>query len=163
MHLAVDLAKRTFHLGVAGMADEDERAPLLDVAAALDVDLADQRAGRIDHRQAALFGIHLHRAADTVRGEDGDGAGGNFVQLLDEHRALRLQRVDDMPVMDDLMADIDGSPNPIECLIDDIDGANDASTETTGLGEKHLDHQYLQRGCHHIVVLPRLRKMAART
>ena len=61
------------------------------------------------------------------------------------------------------MADIDGSPDPIERLIHDIDGADHASTETAGLGEKHLDHQYLQRGCHHIVVLSRLRKMAAWT
>ena len=52
--LAGDLADRALDLGVAGMADQDDLAALGGVALALVVHLGDQRAGGVDHRQAAL-------------------------------------------------------------------------------------------------------------
>jgi hypothetical protein len=38
--------------------------------------------------------------------------------------------------VDDLLADVDGCPVEIECLLDRFDGALDACTETAGRGEK---------------------------
>ena len=52
----VDPAHRALDLGMAGMADQDDLAALVGVALALDMHLGDQRAGRVDHRQAALAG-----------------------------------------------------------------------------------------------------------
>jgi len=53
MDRRVDLPHRADHLGMAGMADQDQRAARLGVAAALDMDLGDERAGRVEHWQVA--------------------------------------------------------------------------------------------------------------
>ena len=111
----------------------------------------------------ARLGLVLDRARDAVRAEHRHRARRHLGQFLDEHRALRPQRVDDVAVVDDLVAHIDRRAVAIERALDDLDRADHAGAKTAGLGENHLDHQYLQRGCHRIVVLSRLRKMAART
>ena len=63
MHRPGDLAHRAFDLGMAGMADQDDLAALVGIALALDMDLGDQRAGRVDDRQPALGRIRLDRLA----------------------------------------------------------------------------------------------------
>ena len=45
---------------------------------------------------------------------------GNFVQLLNEDRALSLQRIDDIAVMDDLVPDIDWRAITLDRQIDDL-------------------------------------------
>ena len=47
------LAEGADHFGMAGMADEQDVAPVLDQPLGLAMDLGDQRAGRIDIGQAA--------------------------------------------------------------------------------------------------------------
>ena len=51
-----NLAEGADHLGVAGMADEDDVATGLDQPLGLAVDLADQRAGRVEIVEAARLG-----------------------------------------------------------------------------------------------------------
>ena len=53
---------RAFDLRMAGMADQDQRAALGDIALALVVHLGDQRAGGIEHRQPARRGFVLDAA-----------------------------------------------------------------------------------------------------
>ena len=53
MHRRADLAHGAFDFGMAGMADQDQRPARVDVSLALGVDLGHQRAGRVQHRQAA--------------------------------------------------------------------------------------------------------------
>ena len=62
-------------------------------------------------------------------GEDHRHAVGHLVQLAHEHRALRLQAVDDELVVDDLVADIDRRAVALERQLDDADGAVDAGAE----------------------------------
>ena len=50
----VDLAERALDLRMAGMADQDQRASAGDVVPPLIVHLGDERAGRVERRQAAL-------------------------------------------------------------------------------------------------------------
>src|SRR5512142_3342648 len=79
--------------------------------------------------------------------EYGHRAVWNFVQFLDEACALVLQRVDDMLVVDDLVADVDGLAELLQRALDDVDGANDAGAKSTGLGENdsHRDSCLLGR------------------
>ena len=81
--------------------------------------------------------------------EHGDGAVGHFVQFLDEARALVLQRVDDMLVVDDLVAHIDGLAILLERALDDVDGAHHAGAKAARLGQDDL-HVTGPRapGCH---------------
>ena len=53
MNRRADLAHGAFDFGMAGMADQDQGAAVRDIALALVVDLGDQRAGGVEHRQAA--------------------------------------------------------------------------------------------------------------
>ena len=75
-----------------------------------------------------------------MRGEHDRRAGGHFVELLDEHRALRLQVVDDEPVVDDLVAHVDRRAELRERLLDDRDRAVDAGAEAARIGEQDV-HQ----------------------
>ena len=69
--------------------------PCADIALALIVHLGDQRAGRIEHRQIARRRLLLDALRDAMRAEHRDGVRRDFGELLDEHRALGLEALDD--------------------------------------------------------------------
>ena len=135
MHRRADLAHGAFHFGMAGMADQDQGAAMADIALALVVHLGDQRAGGVQHRQAAVCGGLDHRLRHAMGAEHGHRAFGHFVQFLDKAGALVLQGVHHMLVVHDLMAHIDGLAILIERLLDDIDGADDPGTKAARLGK----------------------------
>ena len=85
-----DLTHRSFDLGMPGMADENEPAPLRHVALALIVDLGDQRTGRVQDRKLACCGLFLDTFGDAVSAEDGDSVRRNFGEILDEMSAFGL-------------------------------------------------------------------------
>ena len=117
--------------GMAGMADEH------DLAALAVRWISASRCTLVTSGQVASRWNRLRRCAasrdrlgDAVRREDHRLAGvGNFVELLDEHRALRLQALDDVAVVDDLVADIDRRPEFLERQLDDLDRPVDAGAE----------------------------------
>ncbi len=122
---------------MAGVADEDHLAAGGNVALALVVDLGDQRARRVQHMQAARTRFVLDAARDAVGAEDRDGAGGHFREVLDKTRPFGAQALDDVPIVDDLVADVDRRPEPLQRLFDDLDRTDDARAEPAGLREDH--------------------------
>ncbi len=122
------------------MADQDDLAPLVGVALAFDVHLGDQRAGRVDHRQAALAGAALDRAGDAMRAEDRHAARRDLVDLVDEPRALGAQPLDDVTVVDDLVPDIDRRAVFLDRALDDLDRAFDSGAKPSGLCQHHSHH-----------------------
>ena len=101
------------------------------------MDLGDQRAGRIDDRQAALPCALLDLAGDPMGAEDRDRAGRDLVDLVDELRPLGAQSLDDVAVVHDLMPHIDRRPIFLQGALDDLDRAFDPGTEPAGLGQHH--------------------------
>ena len=81
--------------------------------------LRDQRAGRVEIVEPARLGFGGHRLGHAVGGEHHRHAVGHLVELVDEHRALGLQAVDDEAVVDDLVADIDRRAIALERQLDD--------------------------------------------
>ena len=74
----------------------------------LDVDLGDQRAGRVEMEEIAARGLGRHRLGHAMRRKHHRRAViGDFVEFLDEDRALGLQILHHRPVVDDLMPDVD--------------------------------------------------------
>ena len=73
--------------------------------------------------------------------EHGDGAIGNFVELLDKTRALAFQRLHHMAVVHDLVAHIDGLAIFLERPLDDIDRPDDAGAKAPRLGKNHAHHE----------------------
>jgi len=56
--------------------------------------LGHQRAGGVEHLQAALLGLAPDRLRHAVGAEYQRAAGRHLVQFLDEHRALCAQVID---------------------------------------------------------------------
>ena len=83
-----------------------------------------------------------HRLGDAVGGEDHRLVGlGDLVELLDEDGALRLQALDDIAVMHDLVAHIDGRAVAFERELDDLDGPLDAGAEAARAAEEDVEMQ----------------------
>ena len=64
--------------------------------------------------------------------------GGHLGQLLDKYCPLRTQIIANKFVMDDLMPHIDRRAKTLQRPLDDSDGALDAGTEATRIGENKL-------------------------
>ncbi len=62
----------------------------------------------------------------------------DFGQIFDEARALRLQAVDDVAIVDDLVAHIDRRIARRERPLDDLDRPDDARAEAARLRQNNL-------------------------
>ena len=74
----------------------------------------------------------------------------HLVKLVDEDRAETAQSLDDIAVVDDFMADVDGRSKPLECELDDLDRAVHSRAEATGGGDEDTklgSVQHLERPC----------------
>ena len=103
------LPERADHLRVMGMPDQEDFAAALEMDRRLPVHLGDQRAGGVQREEIAGLGVGGHRFGHPVGRKHHRRVGivGDFGQFLDENRALGLEAVDHIAVMDDLVADID--------------------------------------------------------
>ena len=61
-----------------------------------------------------------------MRGQDDDRPFGHLRLLLDEHGSFRLEVVDDVEVVHDLFADVDGRAVFGKRALDRVDGAIDS-------------------------------------
>ena len=77
-----------------------------------------------------------HRGRHAVRREHQQRTLGHLVGVVDEDRAALLERLDDVPVVDDLLAHVDGGAVLLEGLLDGLDGAVDARAVAAGLGQQ---------------------------
>ena len=75
----------------ARLADEDHLVAPLGEPARLGLHPGDQRAGRVDHVQAALGGLVPHSRGDAVRRDQHGGAARHVIQGTGEDRAVLLQ------------------------------------------------------------------------
>ena len=120
---------------MAGVADQHHVAPGAAVARDFQMHLGHQRAGRVEHLQAAARGLGAHRLRDAVGAEDHGRAVGHLVEFLDEDRAALLEVFDHEPVVHDFVAHVDRRAQRFERALDDLDGAIDAGAEAAGIGE----------------------------
>jgi hypothetical protein len=88
------------------VTDENHLSAGGDVTLALAVDLGDQGARGVEHARPARAGLVLDASRNAVGAEDRDGARRHLREMLDEARTLRAQALDDMPVVNDLVAHI---------------------------------------------------------
>ena len=130
------LAQRADHLWVSGMAYQDDSASFLAVPSCVDMHLGHQRAGCVQMDHVAALCLRGDGFRYAMGGKNHRRALRHLVQFLDENRSLLAQRVDNVFIMDDLVAHVDGRPEFFQCLFDDVDGAVDAGAKTTRTGEK---------------------------
>ncbi len=144
------LAEGADHLGVAGVADEDDVAAFGDQPLGLAMDLGDERAGRIDITEAAVQSGGGHGLGHAVGREHHRPVVGNLVELVDEHRAELAQAIDDKAVVDDLVADVDRRSELLERQLDDLDRAVDAGAESARRGDQHVKGRQFIQGAGHV-------------
>ena len=125
---------------MARVADHHDLAPGVVHLGDLDVHLGHQRAGRVEHPEAAPRRLRLHGPRHAVGAEHHRRAGRHLVELVDEDRALGAQVVDDELVVDDLVPHVDRRAELREGLLDDGDRAVDAGAEAAGIGQDDV-HQ----------------------
>jgi hypothetical protein len=124
---------------VAAVADEDDRIALGGELQRLAVDLRHQRAGRVDRAQAAALRLLVDRRRDAVGTEDGDRAlWDRVVELVDEDRPALAQLLDDVLVVHDLLAHVDGRAVEVERVLDGLHGTVDPRAVAARCGQQQL-------------------------
>ena len=136
MHAALDLTHRAFDFRMALVADHHDVDAILAHLRHFDVHLRDERAGCVVNAQPAHVGLVAHGLRHAVRTEDHGIAGRHFLEFLDEDRALLLQILDHVLVVDDLVTNVDRRTVHRDCALDDLDRAIDARAETARLGQQ---------------------------
>lgn len=130
------LAGSALHLLVAFVTDEQDVVVVAGEALRLLMHLRHQGARGIDGAQAAFGGGGVHRRGDTVRREHEHRALGYLVGLLDEDDTSLGEGLDHVPVVDDLLADVDRGTMLLECLLHRFDGPVDTGAVPARLGEQ---------------------------
>ncbi len=86
------------------------------------------------------FGFGANSRRNSVSAEDDPRAFRNFAQFFHEDRPGATQFVHYVPVMDDLLADINGSAVEVESDSDDINRANHTRAESARFQKNDLFH-----------------------
>ena len=73
-----------------------------------------------------------------MRRENDGRAVRHFVELFHEHRAARSQHIDDVAVVDDFLAYVDGIVPDLERFLDHGDGAHHARAEAAEPGDQQF-------------------------
>ncbi len=151
-------ALRAFHLFVVAMPHQHQRIALLGKLDRFDMHLGHQRAGGIDHLQAALLGAFANRRRNAMRGINDASAFGNLIQFVDEDRALFGQVGYDIAVVHNLFADIDRRAKGLQRNPNDVDRTHDPSAEAAGLEKENslgfgsaalINRSMVKSGCSH--------------
>jgi hypothetical protein len=128
------------YLGVAGVADQNDLQAGLLMGAGLHMHLGDERAGGIEVEHVAGPGRRRHGLRHPVcRKDHGRLRFGDFVQLLHKNGAFGSQGLHHVPVVDDLMANVDRSAILLERQLDNLDGAIDTGTKTARGGYQDFE------------------------
>jgi hypothetical protein len=127
------------------VADENDAVTLRRVAASLRVHLRHEGAGGVDRQKPPAARGGADGGRDPVCGEDDRGALGNLVDGVDEHGAVARQLPDDVRVVDDLLADVDGRTVMSERATNRLDGPLDACAVPPRRGQKDPLHQSSRR------------------
>jgi crotonobetainyl-CoA:carnitine CoA-transferase CaiB-like acyl-CoA transferase len=93
---------------MARMPDQDQGTARGHILAPLHVNFGHERAGRVEHVQAALFRVALDGLRNTVRAENRHGALRHLVEFFDEARAFLAQVVHHVAIVNNLVANIHG-------------------------------------------------------
>ncbi len=123
------MAERALDLDVAAMTDQHDLEAVARVAQRLDVHLRHERTGGVERTQIPALGLAPHRRRDPVRAEDQEASLGNLLEILGEDRSLAAKILDDVAVVDDLVAHVHGLAVHLECKLDDLDRSIDAGAE----------------------------------
>ncbi|MDQ1571603.1 MAG: hypothetical protein QOF79_2277, partial [Actinomycetota bacterium] len=100
------------------VADEQNFIVVLREPGGFAMHLGDKRARRVNGVELAIGGSLNYRRRDAVGAEDHMGASGNLGDVIHEDRAALFKGRNNVHVVDDLLAHIDGRTEALERLLD---------------------------------------------
>ena len=133
MDAAADAAHRTDNFRMFGMPDQDDLSALIGISLPFDVHFRNERAGRVDDRKPTVLCPGLDRARDPVGAEDGHGSRRDLVDLVDKMGSLGAQPLDDVPVVNDFVTDVDRRAVLLQRALDDFDCSFDPCAKSSRL------------------------------
>jgi hypothetical protein len=131
--MIVVLTHGTFDFGMSCVTYKDNLPALIGVMVDFDMDLGNKRAGCIKNLQPAQFGFFLNGFGDAMGTEYHCGVFRYLGKFFDEYRASFAQAVNDITVMDHLVADIDRCAKHLYRAIYDFYRAINACAKTSGI------------------------------
>jgi hypothetical protein len=106
----------------------------------LDVDLVDKRTGCIEGEHIAVAGLSNDRLGDAMcRKDHGLIGGGDLIEVVHKNGTFCLESINDKPVVDDLMPDVDGSAVFGQCQLHDLDGSIHAGAKAARRGQENIE------------------------
>ena len=99
------------------------------------MDLGDQRAGGVDGAEVAGDGGGADGRRDAVGAVEDGGAVRDLVDAVDEDDAALAKALDDVPVVDDLVIDVERRAEEFEGAFEALDGHVDAGAEAARVGQ----------------------------
>jgi hypothetical protein len=97
------------------------------------MNFGDKGTGGINREEISLTRSFRNRFGYAMGGENHRSVCiGDFIQIFDKDSAFAFQIIDNVPVVDDFMPDIDGGTMKFQRLLDGIDGANDTCAKSAG-------------------------------
>src|SRR5579862_4211031 len=131
------LAQSALNFIVIAMANKHQRIALLRELDCFDVNLGDERAGGVNHFEIALFRLVAHCRRNPMCTVDDAHSRRNLVDVVDENCALFGQLVDDKAIVDNLLANIDGSAKGFEGDLYHVNSADYARAEAARLEQEN--------------------------
>ena len=117
------------------MSDQDQVLAFLAVAGRIHMDFGDQRARGVDSTQVAALGFTPHFRADSVSTEYQYRSLGDGLDGFGKHHALGFKAVDDVPIVHDVVVDVDWLVQNTGESLDHFDRHCDARTEPPWIGQ----------------------------
>src|SRR5438552_3130539 len=118
---------------MVAVTDQNQRIALASELHCFNVDLRDQGASRVNHTQFAELTLLPHFRGDAVRAVNDPLALRNLAHAVNKDCAFLLEFLYNKPVVDDLLADVDGRSKGFQCDPDNVDGPHHSSAESTWL------------------------------
>ena len=100
-------------------------------------------------RRSRFAGVGGNGFGDAMGRENHRRLGvGNFRQLFDENRALGLEHLDDVAVVNDLMPHVNGRPENRQRALHGVDGALDPGAKAARRTKKNFERRFLAPRLH---------------
>jgi hypothetical protein len=124
---------------MAPMSYQQDVGTFTFMAMRLDMNLGYQRAGSINSDHIPAFSLRNDCSGHAMGGKHNRSTFGNFIEFLNKDSPHPGQTVYDMPVMHDLVADIDRCAEFLKCDFNYTDGAVDTGAEAAWRGKADPD------------------------
>ena len=132
------LTQRTFHLGMACVANEHRIPACLTVPDDLHMNLGYQGTGGIEYFQATIRPRFPHRLGNSMRAENHGGVIRHLVQFIHENSPGAGEVIDNKPVVNYFMTDIDRRTKQFKRPFDNFDGPVYTGAKSPRIGEESL-------------------------